>query len=310
MGSIIYPLFLLSLLSHVVFASVTVSGISSGGAFAHQFHVAHSSFVSGAGIVAGIPYYCAEDNVVSALSCMSSPDTIILDDLIDATSYALSMGSIDDTTNIAQSKVYLYSGANDTVVSPGTMQKLEKYYLNYMHSSSIKTVFNISSEHAFITNDYGSNCTFMGSPFINNCNYDQAGDILSYLYGSLDPAVTPIDSNIVTIGQSKFVPSVVSLTEAGLGDTAFIYVPDKCSSSGSGCRVHISFHGCEQTVADINTTFVMQAGYNQWAESNSLVVLYPQAKRTDLNPKGCWDWWGYTGEDYASQLGVRRSRPC
>src|SRR3954467_11878831 len=40
--------------------SVTVSGISSGAFFAHQFHVAYSSLVTGAGIVAGGPYGCAD----------------------------------------------------------------------------------------------------------------------------------------------------------------------------------------------------------------------------------------------------------
>ncbi len=24
-----------------------------------------------------------------------------------------------------------------------------------------------------------------------------------------------------------------------------------------------------------------------------------------LNPQGCWDWWGYTGSDYATQNGLQ-----
>ena len=40
--------------------TVTVSGLSSGGFFAHQFHVAHSDLVTGAGILAGGPYGCVE----------------------------------------------------------------------------------------------------------------------------------------------------------------------------------------------------------------------------------------------------------
>src|SRR5215217_1643004 len=40
--------------------TVTVSGLSSGGFFAHQFHVAFSSLVKGAGILAGGPYGCVE----------------------------------------------------------------------------------------------------------------------------------------------------------------------------------------------------------------------------------------------------------
>src|SRR4051794_29527696 len=40
--------------------SVTVSGISSGAFFAHQFHIAYSSLVKGAGMVDGGLYGCAE----------------------------------------------------------------------------------------------------------------------------------------------------------------------------------------------------------------------------------------------------------
>ena len=38
---------------------VSVSGISSGGFMAHQFHVAHGDHLAGAGIIAGGPYECA-----------------------------------------------------------------------------------------------------------------------------------------------------------------------------------------------------------------------------------------------------------
>src|SRR3954465_2116311 len=41
-------------------AGVTVSGISSGAFFAHQFHIAYSGLVRGAGMVAGGLYACAE----------------------------------------------------------------------------------------------------------------------------------------------------------------------------------------------------------------------------------------------------------
>ena len=46
----------------------------------------------------------------------------------------------------------------------------------------------------------------------------------------------------------------------------------------------------------VNDRFVRQAGYNEVAELNNIVILYPQAISTvlPLNPQGCWDWWGYT----------------
>ena len=40
--------------------AITVSGLSSGGFFAHQFHIAFSKLVTGAGIIAGDPFGCME----------------------------------------------------------------------------------------------------------------------------------------------------------------------------------------------------------------------------------------------------------
>jgi len=53
---------------------------------------------------------------------------------------------------------------------------------------------------------------------------------------------------------------------------------------------------------------VRGAGFNEWAETNGLVVLYPQSKSSrvaPMNPLGCWDWWGYTGEGYATRDGAQ-----
>jgi poly(3-hydroxybutyrate) depolymerase len=47
--------------------AVSVSGVSSGAFFAHQFHVAHSARVMGAAIFAGGPYLCAGDNFPQSL---------------------------------------------------------------------------------------------------------------------------------------------------------------------------------------------------------------------------------------------------
>ena len=47
------------------------------------------------------------------------------------------------------------------------------------------------------------------------------------------------------------------------------------------------------------------AGYNRWAETNRIIVLYPQTHATWSNPNACWDWWGYTGTVYATKAGVQ-----
>ena len=52
-------------------SATSVSGISSGGYMAVQFHIAHSATVIGAGVLAGGPYYCAQGSVWTALyNCM------------------------------------------------------------------------------------------------------------------------------------------------------------------------------------------------------------------------------------------------
>ncbi len=54
--------------------------------------------------------------------------------------------------------------------------------------------------------------------------------------------------------------------------------------------------------------FAKFAGYNEWAQANNVIVLYPQiqARATvPLNPQGCWDWWGqdYTHAGYHTLRG-------
>jgi len=36
-------------------------------------------------------------------------------------------------------------------------------------------------------------------------------------------------------------------------------------------------------------------------------VLFPQIEPSyvPLNPNGCWDWWGYEGDDYALRAGAQ-----
>ncbi len=53
--------------------------------------------------------------------------------------------------------------------------------------------------------------------------------------------------------------------------------------------------------------FVQEAGYNHWADANALIVLYPQVNKSKKpsNPAGCWDWWGYTGSNYAQRAGIQ-----
>lgn len=93
-----------------------------------------------------------------------------------------------------------------------------------------------------------------------------------------------------------------------MGDTGYVYVPQACKA-GESCRLHIAFHGCMQDAGSIGTQFATGAGFNEWADKNRIVVLYPQARSTvgapmaPVNPMGCWDWWGYNDFLYDSSAG-------
>lgn len=53
--------------------------------------------------------------------------------------------------------------------------------------------------------------------------------------------------------------------------------------------------------------FVLDSGYINYAEQNDLMILFPQTwiteKNFPYNPKGCWDWFGWTGDNYATNTG-------
>jgi hypothetical protein len=45
----------------------------------------------------------------------------------------------------------------------------------------------------------------------------------------------------------------------------------------------------------------------EWAESNDIIILYPQVKSGPGNPNECWDWWGYTNSNYHTRHGKQMS---
>jgi len=58
----------------------------------------------------------------------------------------------------------------------------------------------------------------------------------------------------------------------------------------------VVFHGCKQTTQDVGDQYYTDTGYNRLADTNNILVLYPQAPSGfPGNPEHCWDWWGYSG---------------
>merc|ERR1712100_40980 len=289
----------------------TVSGLSAGPYFSVQLHFAYSSRISAVGVVAGGPWWCSMDEESVALSaCMSEPDLIDLPTLYAAVSYAEGLNSIDDTSNLAGSRAYLYSGKEDTVVDQGVMEKLREMY-EYYGVTDLSVEFDMHSEHGFPTLNNGVDCDTLQTPFILACNYSGAQHILDFIYPDSPAAkgpltVTPAQGgDLLAISQSEYIPSGYTLDALSLSSTAYAYVPTGCQADTSQCNVHMAIHGCEQSIGDIGYDFINMTMYADWAANDgSLIILYPQITNSNANnPKSCADWWGYTSPAYATQLG-------
>jgi len=282
----------------------TVSGLSSGAFMAVQVHVAFSGHILGAGVVAGGPYYCARGNLLNALNqCMQTslgePDEAAL--LAEAQTFA-AQGKIDSLSGLGSDRVYLFSGTEDHTVTRPVMDAARDFYRAAgVMEADIQYRTDVPAGHAFLAEGAPNTCGVTAPDYINDCGVDQAGDILSWLYGDLAAPTEPDPQHLREFSQDAFLTNPES---HGMDLRGFVYIPAACEA-GQTCRLHISFHGCEQTADQINDLFARTAGYNRWAESNNIVVLYPQAQKIEplANPKGCWDWWAYDDNAYFARNG-------
>lgn len=283
---------------------VSVSGFSSGADMAVQMHFAYSKTVKkGAGIVAGAPLYCSQGNAaISVGPCMANTGSRNLPYLLSVVNTWSGNGYIDPTSNMAASKVYLFSGTIDSTVRQPVMDDLKTMYANYLPAANIVYKNNLAAEHSMPTDFFGNGCAINGSPYVDNCNFDTAGEILKTLYGALNAKnAGTLTGSFINFDQAAFWgnhnPNTYSMASSG-----YAYVPAACAS-GQACKLHVAFHGCLQSASVVGTAYYQNAGYNRWADTNKIIVLYPQTIVTANNPGGCWDWWGYEDVNFPAKSG-------
>lgn len=282
-------------------AGITVSGISSGGYMATQLQVAHSHTYAGAGVLAAGPYYCAEGSLTTALgTCINPPEPPDPEVGITEVHDSAAAGHIDDPAGLSGDRVWLFHGAADAVVARAAVDSLATFYRAFLPEQNIAFVNDIDAAHLMPTDASGGACTETAAPYIGQCGYDAAGELLEHLYGALAPPAGG-GGELVSFDQR---PAVEDSGSRGLADSGFLFVPLSCAA-GASCRLHVALHGCEMGSDTIGDAFARDGGYNRWAAANDIVVVYPQIKksRLPLNPAGCWDWWGYDGENYATREG-------
>ncbi len=297
-------------------ASVSVSGISSGADFAIQLHIAYSAKIHGAGLLAASPYYCARGDASKALQYCSNTGTVLnlpykgppsaeyVDQLVGDTTAAFSQGKIDDPAGVRSARIYLFSGTRDTKVPQPVVKAVETYYLKLgVDAGNIKTRYDVAAGHGMVTAHYGNSCESSDSPYINKCGVDVAGELLSHIYGSLSPSGGAAADSLKAFDQSAFFAGDEA---ADMDERGHVYLPAACAA-GARCRLHVAVAGCDQNEELIHDQFYAHAGYNEWAETNNILVIYPQVKAARNNPYACWDWWGYSGSDYHTRSGKQLS---
>jgi poly(3-hydroxybutyrate) depolymerase len=280
----------------------TVSGLSSGGYMAMQLHVAHSSRIKGAAALAAGPYYCAQGSLWTAFYNCLSPSTWTplprLDELRSKAEQLARDGQIDPTANLATARIWLFWGSRDRTVERPVVEAAAQFYA--LFGAKNIPIQSRAAGHAMVTTNAGGACASSEPPYIVDCDYDAAGALLAHLIGPLRQPEARETGRLAAFDQRPFAEG--NAYAVSLSDTGYAYVPAECVTGR--CRVHVAFHGCQQNADRVGERFVRDAGYNRWADANRLIVLYPQTIARYFyvyNPRGCWDWWGYTGAEYATK---------
>lgn len=280
---------------------ISVSGISAGAYMAGQMHVAMSATIKGAGLIAGGPYNCAQNSLSNALANCTKEGgetgPLEIGELQRSLNASAEAGVIDALSNLNGSPVWLFRSPTDPLVSKRLLDATAIQYLGL--EADVTIVDDVETAHGVPTLDTGAACDVFESPYLNACNYDAAGQILATIHGELEPR-SEASGELLTV-------TVPGAEDASLLADAFLYVPPDCAA-GEACGLHVFFHGCSQSSELVGDAVARGAGFNEWAETNRLLVLYPQVKSSKvapMNPLGCFDWWGYTDERYATRDGVQ-----
>jgi poly(3-hydroxybutyrate) depolymerase len=294
----------------------SVSGVSAGATMASQVHVAYSSIMRGAGLIAGTHYECADWSALTGMDCIAETSD---SDRAErrATSYERAdhyaeIGDIDPLANLRSQRLFLLTGDRDMTIDPGATDDIRRFYGHYMYGdeTSLASTDLIQFArhvpgigHTWPTLTEGVDCATTAAPFLGKCNYDAAGKILGHIYGPLQERANTLTGKLIKFKERPFASENVA-------EYAWAYVPTDCTRT-QGCRTHVFFHGCSQGYDELKekglpeNTVAVHSGLNEWAENNRIIVLYPQVWHSRMNPYGCWDWWGYTGNEYARNWGTQ-----
>jgi poly(3-hydroxybutyrate) depolymerase len=275
--------------------AVYVAGVSSGGFLATQLQVAYSGTFDGAGIFAAGPYDCGEGTVIDFETCELGISTSQLE--AQAQAWA-QQGQIDPVASLRGKPVYVYHGELDPVVSTLVADAGVSFYQHF--GANVEYHDWDLAGHSWVTPLGVVACPLTSAPFLNNCGDDPQGEMLTHWLGSVNPPNDGASRGTLTsFSQNAYVPGG-NAAALSMDSTGLLYTPPACAS-GAACKLVVALHGCLSGQYLLGDLFPELGNLDTYADTNNLVILYPQAISSVLpyNPEGCWDWWGYDGSNFA-----------
>ncbi|CAL8109987.1 unnamed protein product [Orchesella dallaii] len=304
---------------HDVFPDwVTLSGFSSGGTFAQQLQISYSSLFSGLAQFNHAYYRCgpgngseaAYDNACTTAGTNPAPYDPDLA-LADIRRYERG-GLIENTRNLRNKKLYVYAGSrSDFFTLDQSLGAVQVYEPLIQNLCAIKT--RVQDAHQLLpTANFGNACRMSATDsfFLGNCGFSGPYEALQFLLGDvirMPPAdLRANQRNLLEFDQTEFFYGIEGNGEHFMDSIGYIYVPNQCYQRK--CFLHMYFHGCLTGREFNGTSHFANSGYLELAEANDLIVVAPQAVGTGPggeNEIGCWDTYGLTGPNYATQRGAQ-----
>jgi hypothetical protein len=175
---------------NVKIAQTSVSSLSAGGYMATQFEVALSSMLKGAGVIAGGPITVLD---YRDFRVQLRPVRVLRnEDHECAQSHPHHRSKCRagfDRCNIEPPKrpflALFWNGQHGGAAADHERPKT--YLLRYVDGGTIFYKNDLAVQHAQPTDFFGNPCNVLNDLFINNCNYDAAGQLLQWISGTLPP---------------------------------------------------------------------------------------------------------------------------
>ncbi|MFP5519050.1 MAG: prolyl oligopeptidase family serine peptidase [Bdellovibrionia bacterium] len=271
-------------------SNIYIAGISSGAFMVQQMQVAYPELFAGVGMIAGGVWSCSDGDWQRASRvCMKDPNAIDLSKIFLKLDDLVTQKKIGEISKLKNHRSFIFQGQKDSVLAPASAVVLEQFYQKL--GAPYFAVTHLPAGHGYPTNKSDKECGLSQLPWLINCEYDLSGHLLQYWLGSLQPAEKQKNESLYYFNQKEFAS-----VESKVSDVGRVYIPEYCQKNK--CHLVMMLHGCLMGPAIVGDQFVVGTELLDWAEGNRFVVVFPATQRSARNPNGCWDWFGYTGEDY------------